>query len=384
MEAGLLLQSKFLSKFGSCVTDLLYFYFQRLDANALTVNIYKKGGGKMRKVLLVLVIISVAAFASDPRLTVLGGDSRLLVNDYLEMWAFPGLISDYNFVTGSSVTAAVGDGWFGIVDEFGDNTYGVAINHNGYEHQVLYSPGDWGVILSMDFNKFAPTDTTTQKDTEIGVAFGTDVPIFADYSDLAIEVAYDKEAVSEQDTIDTSLTNLSFGATLRGHSDGFLNLFPIISAGMEMTTDERTVDVSLQTTDIMFDFGGGHNKKVADKTNLVLGVFGGVRSLSFGGDYEDVDSQMWISIPSITGGVEQEIGKWLVFRAGAESETIYYTNGDFNSFGTAYTTNFGVGMHWDNFMMDATISEGFLHDGPYLVGGASNGFMGSLAATYNF
>jgi len=337
----------------------------------------------MRKVLLVLAVICVAAFASDPRLDVLGGDARLLVNDYLEIWAFPGLISDYNFVTGSSQTAAVGDGWFGIVDEFGGNTYGVSVNHNGYEHEVLYSPGDWGVIFSMDFNKF-PEDSTTVKETEIGVAFGTDVPIFSNYSDFAVEVVYDKEAVSEQDTIDTSLTNLSFGATLRGHSDGFLNLFPIISAGMEKTTDETVVDVSLQTTDIMFDFGGGHNKKVADKTNLVLGVFGGVRSLSYGGDHEDVDSDMWITVPEISGGVEQEIGKWLVFRAGAVSETIYYSKGDFNNFGTAYTTNFGIGMHWDNFMMDATISEGFLHNGPYMVGGNANGFMGSLAATYNF
>ncbi len=41
------------------------FYFQRLDANTLTV---------------------------------LGGDARLLVNDYLEMWAFPGLIGDYEDV----------------------------------------------------------------------------------------------------------------------------------------------------------------------------------------------------------------------------------------------------------------------------------------------
>ncbi len=338
----------------------------------------------MRKVLLVLAVISIAAFASDPRLTVLGGDARLLVNDYLEMWAFPGLISDYNFVTGSSQTAAVGDGWFGVVDEFGDNTYGVAINHNGYEHEVLYSPGDWGVILSMDFNKSPKDSVTTQKDTEIGITFGTDVPLFANYSDLSIGIAYDKAAYSQFDSIDTSETNLDFGATLRGHSDGFLNLFPIISVGMGMYTDEKTVDLSLQTTDIVFDFGGGHNKKVADKTNLVMGVFGGVRSLSYGGDYEDVDSDMWITIPEISGGVEQEIGKWLIFRAGAVSETIYYTKGDFNTLGTNYTTNFGIGMHWDNFMMDATISEGFLHDGPYMVGGNANGFMGSLAATYNF
>ena len=338
----------------------------------------------MKKVLLVLAVISIAAFASDPRLTVLGGDARLLVNDYLEIWAFPGLIGDYEFVTGSSTSPTVGNGWFGIVDDFGGNSYGVTVNHNGYEHEVLYSPGDWGVILSMDFNKFPMDSVTTKKDIEIGLAFGTDVPIFSDYSDLSIGVAYDKADYSQYDSVDTSEANLMFDATLRGHSDGFLNLFPIVSAGMEMYTDDRVVDVSLQETYFMFDFGGAHNKKVADKTNLVMGVFAGVQSNSYGGDYEDVDSDMWITIPEVSGGVEQEIGKWLVFRAGAVSTTTYYTKGDFNTFGTNYTTNFGIGMHWDNFMMDATITEGFLHNGPYMLGGNAEGFMGSLAATYNF
>ena len=93
---------------------------------------------------------------------------------------------------------------------------------------------------------------------------------------------------------------------------------------------------------------------------------------------------MWIEIPRVTGGVEQEIGKWLIFRAGAASVSEYYSTGDFNQFTSGFETNFGVGLHWDNFIMDATITEGFLHDGPYMVGGTDNGFMGSLAATYNF
>ena len=337
----------------------------------------------MKKILVIMALLAVAAFASDPRLTVLGGDARLLVNDYLEMWAYPGVIGDYEFVTGTSTDATVGNGWFGIVDGFGDNTYGLTVNHNGYEHEVLFSPGGWGAILSLDFNKFAPDSITTQKDIEIGVAWGTDVPIFADYSDLSFGIVYDK-ASWDVDSVATSMSDIAFAASLRGHGNDFFNLFPIITVGMEMNTDETTEDVSLQTTDFYFDFGAGRNKKVADKTNLVLGVFGGLESLSYGGDYVDVDSDMWITIPRITGGVEQEIGKWFIFRAGATSTTNYYTKGDFNSFNTGYTTNFGVGMHWDNFIMDATISEGFLHDGPYMVGGNANGFMGSLAATYNF
>lgn len=337
----------------------------------------------MRKVLVILALLAVAAFASDPRLTVLGGDARLLVNDYLEMWAYPGVIGDYECVTGGSESGGdVTDGWFGIVDHFGDNTYGVTINHNDYSHKVLFSPGNWGAILSMDFDKY-PDEDATVKEMAIGAAWGTDVSLLADYSDLALMVGYDKYSVDSLE-VETSETDIMFGASLRGHGNDFFNLFPIISAGVEMYTDDQGEDMNFKTTLVAFDFGAGHNKKVADKTNLVMGAFAGLESVSYGGDFGDVDSQMWISVPTLTAGVEQEIGKWLIFRAGGVSETQYYSSGDFNQFSNSFETNFGVGMHWDNFVMDATIGEGFLHDGPYMVGGVGNGFMGSLAATYNF
>jgi len=341
----------------------------------------------MRKVIIVLGLLAVAAFASDPRLTVLGGDARLLVNDYLEMWAYPGVIGDYEFVTGGSETAgSVSDGWFGIVDGLGGNTYGVTVNHNDYSHEVLFSPGGWGAIVSLDFNKFAPTDSTTEKDMRFGVAWGTDVPFLSDYSDLAIAAGIDNSSIDFNDD-DWSSQDINFGASLRGHGDDFFNLFPIISAGMNMHNVNTFVDSSFSVTDVTFDVGAGRNKKVGDNTNLVLGVFSGVQSTSYSGDYPEngtPDSEMWIEIPRITGGVEQEVGKWVVFRAGAVSTTNYYARGDFNQFTTNFDTNFGVGLHWDNFIVDATINEGFLHDGPYMVGGNANGFMGSLAATYNF
>jgi len=340
----------------------------------------------MKKVITILVLVAVAAFASAPRLTVLGGDARLLVNDYLEMWAYPGVIGDYEFVTGNSETAGNdSDGWFGIVDGLGGNAYGVTINHNDYSHEVLFSPGGWGAIVSMDFSKF-PNDSTTQKDIRLGMAWGTDVSFLSDYSDLAFSAGFDNTSIDFNDD-NWSSRDISFGASLRGHGNDFLNLFPIISADVNMHSVDTYVDSTFSVTDITFNAGGGRNRKVADKTSLILGVFSGIQFTSYSGDYaggETPDSEMWIEIPRITGGVEQEIGKWVVFRAGAVSTTNYYARGDFNQLTNAFDTNFGVGLHCDNFIIDATITEGFLHSGPYMVGGNANGFMGSLAATYNF
>ncbi len=337
----------------------------------------------MRKALTVLVMLAVAAFASDPRLTVLGGDARLMLDDYLEMWAYPGVIGDYEFVTGSSETdQSISDGWFGMTKNFGETTFGVTINHDDYMHEFIFSPGGWGAILSIDYRKFTNEDENYQKETAIGLAWGTEIGLFGDYTDLALGVGYDKTSIDIEE-VNPYYGNLNAGASVRGHQDTFFNLFPIISVGLNQSSNgDDENDYSIST--ISFDLGAGHNHMIAPKTQFVAGAFVGVASLSYGGDYEDMDSQMTITIPRLTGGVEQSIGKWFILRAGATSNTQYWSSGDSNDFSTSFNTNFGVGLKWDNFILDATIGEDFLHDGPYMIGGVGNGFLGQVAATYNF
>lgn len=338
----------------------------------------------MRKALTVLVMLAVAAFASDPRLIVLGGDARLMLDDYLEMWAYPGVIGDYEFVTGSSETGqSISDGWFGVTKNFGETTFGLTINNNDYMHEFIFSPGGWGAILSIDYAKFFNEDDNYQKETAIGLAWGTEIALFGDYTDLALGFGYDKSKTDDEENFNPYAGNLDAGASVRGHQDSFFNLFPIISAGLnQYSYGNDDTDLSIST--ISFDLGAGHNHMVAPKTQFVAGAFVGVSSLSYGGDFEDMDSEMSITIPRLTGGVEQSIGKWFVLRAGATSNTQYWSSGDNNEFTTSFNTNFGVGLKWDNFILDATIGEDFLHDGPYMVGGVGNGFLGQVAATYNF
>ncbi|MFO7626806.1 MAG: hypothetical protein R6V62_06085 [Candidatus Fermentibacteraceae bacterium] len=337
----------------------------------------------MRKALTVLVMLAVAAFASDPRLFVLGGDARLMLDDYLEMWAYPGVIGDYEFVTGESETDQnISDGWFGMTKNFGGTTFGLTINHNDYMHEFIFSPGGWGAILSIDYGKFYNEEEIYQKEAAIGLAWGTEIALFGDYTDLALGVGYDKTNIDIED-VNPYYGDLNFGASVRGHQDSFFNLFPIISVGFNQGSngdDENDYSIS----NISFDLGAGHNHMIAPKTQFVAGAFVGVTSISYGGDYEDMDSQMIITVPRLSGGVEQSIGKYFILRAGATSNTQYWSWGDTNELTTGFNTNFGVGLKWDNFILDATIAEDFLHDGPYMVGGVGNGFLGQVAATYNF
>lgn len=339
----------------------------------------------MKKATLVLALLAVAALASDPRLMVLGNDARLLNNDYLEMWAYPGTVGDYEFVTGSSNNpGGNADGWFGMTKDFGGQTFGVTVNHSGYSHEVLYSPGGWGAILSLNYDKYYNVEENYETEMAIGLAWGTDIDLFGNYSDLALGLTYEDDSEDIED-VNPYETELGFGAGVRGHQDDFFNLFPIINVSYNQFAVGDD-DMEQTMSDIMFDFGAGHNAMIAEKTNLISGAFVGVMSRSYGGDgNEDVDSDMYIYIPSLKGGVEQEVSHWLTFRAGAQSYTTYHSSGDDNDLTTSYGTYFGLGFNWSNFTLDGTITDGFLHDGPYLMGGdGSNGFLSTVAATYTF
>lgn len=342
----------------------------------------------MKAALFMVLVLTIAAFASYPRLATLGGDSRLMLEDYVEMWAYPGTISEYEFATGQSDGTSDVDGWFGLIKNFDGTTFGATVNH-GSMLEVLYHPGNWGLIVGVDFEKTSdPAESLEVKDMAFDADWGTEVGMFGDYSDLAIGVGYGKNTTAIGEAPETGNGSLGFGASIRGHRDGLINLFPVISAGVDIQTvidgDDDTEDA--KATTISIDFGAGHNHMVGPKTTIVVGFFGGVTSTSYSGDaYEGWDSRMHVIIPRITGGVEQQIGRWIAFRAGVSSVTDYDSQGDTSSFTTDYSTDFGVGFTWENFALDATITEGFLHDGPYMIGGdGGNGFMSELAATYTF
>jgi len=340
----------------------------------------------MKLALIAVLAFAIAVSASYPRLVTLGGDARLMISDYVEMWAYPGTISGYQFVTGQSDSPqSVGDGWFGMVRDFDGTTMGATINH-GNNLEFLVHPGSWGLIVGVTYDKTTVDSVTNVKTTGFDANWGTDVGLFGDYSDLAIGFGYNKVATTMSD-VSTGPSDLTVGASVRGHQDSFFNLFPIISADLTMHTVDDGIDSTAneKTTDIAFDLGAGYNHMIAPKTCLVMGVFAGLSDETYSGPMgDDMDSQMNVTIPRITGGVEQMIGKFFVLRAGATSNSVYHKQGDGNSFATNFSTNFGIGLKWDNFTMDATINEGFLHAGPYIVGGQSNGFMGQLAATYTF
>jgi len=358
--------------------------------------------GNMKLTVCVLAVLVGAGLAIDgPRLNVLTGDARLMLDDFSEIWAYPGTMAKYQFgiVTSeqpNDESSEWGLGWFGGVMDVEGTTWGATHNHDGNLLEVLYHGGSYGLIVGVDYAS-TPADTgeaSANGEDAMGfnVAFGTEIDLFGDYTDLAVGAGYSSLELSDVEYTLTKDTDLNIGASVRGHMDGLFNLFPIISAGFSQLKnefyDEGDAEYSETQSVISLDFGAGINKMYAPNTQVVFGAFMGLTNTSFSTDQEDMDaadSQMSLEILDLDASVEQHLLRWLVLRGGAGSVTSYSKTGDADAtIGTSVDSRFGLGVEVGNFTIDADISQSFLHDGPYLVGGQGNGFLGNIACTYEF
>jgi hypothetical protein len=355
--------------------------------------------GNMKLTVCVLAVLVGAGLAIDgPRLNVLTGDARLMLDDFSEIWAYPGTMAKYQFgiVTSESANDEMdefGLGWFGGVMDIDGVTWGATHNHNGNLLEILYHGGSYGLIVGVDYSS-QPADTSGEINGEdtmgFDVTFGTDIDLFGDYTDLAIGAGYGSVEAKDVEFTLSKDTDLNLGASVRGHMDGLFNLFPIISVGFSQLKneiyDEGDFAGSTTTSTISLDFGAGINKMYAPSTQVVFGAFMGLDNTSYSVDEGDApDSHMKLDILDLKASVEQHLFRWLAFRGGANSVTSYDKTGDADAvIGTAIDSRFGLGIEIGNFTIDADISQSFLHDGPWLIGGDENGFLTNMACTYEF
>ncbi len=343
----------------------------------------------MRTGIIVLIVLTAFSFASDPRVTVLTGDARLLLNDFNEMWAFPGTINKYQFCSISSVSDEdMGGGnekwrlgWFGGVINSRGISWGAVYNHDEHILEVLYNPGSFGIIVGMNYTEnesvgFGPMDIFKDHHS-FSASFGTGLAFPFEYSDISLGAEYNSLKYTAAET-SSKTTEFQFDASLRGHMDhAFFNMFPVISA------DFSRLDIQDSTiiTTINADLGIATNRMIAPETRLIAGAFIGVNNSS----PEEGDKILTLNLLHIKAGIEQRINSWFLIRAGANSITNRFKEGEKETVvSTKITSRFGIGFEISNFSLDASISEGFLHNGPYMISGNLEGFLGNLSCTYYF
>lgn len=112
-------------------------------------------------------------------------------------------------------------------------------------------------------------------------------------------------------------------------------------------------------------------------------------------DYEYNDTY----VPVLFAALETRVNPWLTLRFGAQQGAFYsweYKNNDTDYYGDAYTgsekyhhswfsMNLGAGVKLGTLMLDATLNEDFVHNGPYLISGESTSYLfPKVSATYTF
>jgi hypothetical protein len=151
------------------------------------------------------------------------------------------------------------------------------------------------------------------------------------------------------------------------------------------------------TTDygrMSFAGGIGMNYSLNEDNLLVVGL----EALGYLKESEEVkneyeNSVTTMTLPGIYIGLESKISKWLIGRFGAAQVFQSQTSSEkpeggsemeTKTYSTEFKMTFGVGIMMGNFLLDASINEGLLFDGPNFISGSTEPMANRLSLTYNF
>lgn len=94
-------------------------------------------------------------------------------------------------------------------------------------------------------------------------------------------------------------------------------------------------------------------------------------------------SATWL--PTLFGSLEWDVKSWLTGRVGAQQAMRMSSLGDNDATSNDFGYGVGVGLHFNNFDLDATLNEDFLFNGAYFISGDNtSGMFGRVTGTYRF
>ena len=180
--------------------------------------------------------------------------------------------------------------------------------------------------------------------------------------------------------------------------------FALESIKLEEKTTPAPTTYKGTENSLMIDFGAGVNYKMGDKNTIIFGVkpfrFANtnwkttVSGLS--GEYATKES--YIYVPEYNLALESQVFPWLTGRIGARQNYVFYSMTDDptgawdtvsgheivedSEYYSGFVMNCGLGFKFGKFGIDAVLSKSFLHDGPYFIGGISNGLASQISIQY--
>jgi hypothetical protein len=142
---------------------------------------------------------------------------------------------------------------------------------------------------------------------------------------------------------------------------------------------------------LMLRTGIGVEKSINEDNLLIVGleVFG-YSSVEEDNKTANVKTNVsTITLPGVYVGIESKIADWLTGRIGVKhtniSETTESTGADdLELDGSTFKVNLGLGMEFNNFLIDFAVNEGIIFDGPNLLSGSNNNLSSRISITYDF
>jgi hypothetical protein len=376
--------------------------------------------------VLLFVALSVCClsaqdtYASDARTDALVVQREYL-EDYVNFRTFPTVAARYqNLVTASLGTAAGGDDRSVGVIGAGDNTnYGVfaiylnnvtrnAPGFGAVEQQQLdltwakaFSGATIGLGLlwtKSSFNQDPAGETPIGggvNDLNNPNANQTALTAGAKFdmnSNAVLEVAgqvgwwswEEKDGAGTVISEDAGNISYSLAGRIMSEVSNRTTLVPLIKYGKMDLTADPGAGTEENVTRSMLNLGVALQYEVNGNDMLILGV---------SGDYvkdEDVaagiDESTW-SLPALFAALEFDVYSWLTVRTGARKTFDKFSDDVSNTDikDSSYSFGLGMGLHFDNFDVDATVEPDALFTGGYLFSGdASQEPLTKITATYFF
>jgi len=371
-------------------------------------------------------VMTADTYASDARLDGLAVQ-REYVDDYVNFHTFPTVAARYqNLVTASIGTAANNgtDKSVGVIGAGENTNYGVfAVYLNQVNRDVFDSIIGAGNVeqqqLDLTWAKAFSGATVgagllyTKSTVELGQERNT--PIGGGVQDLdnpnanqlaitggakidmnnnsmlelAAQVGWwsweEKDAGGNVTSEDAGNLSYMLAGRIMSELTNRTTLVPLIKyQKMDLTAKNPTGGADEDVTRSMLNLGVAMHYEVNGNDMLILGV-----SADYMKDKDmpaGVEESTW-QVPALFAALEFDVYSWLTVRTGARKTFTRFTDDttDGKISDSSYRFGLGMGLHFDNFDVDATVEPNALFTGGYLFSGDSTSDpLTKITATYFF
>ncbi len=312
---------------------------------------------KLDKYIIGIIMFSFS-FASEQRISALGGNAGFWAEDDQNLYMFPATMHNFNLAqidgNGNDASAAF---------LFGEGTKYGFIMESGSDNLInmAYGSGAWGLLLGVDLNSSEmpnpyESGQLQTSDNTISLGFGLN----AGFGEIGMSLVTASSDDGNTNTDDPSVMNIGFNLRREqsiwefSHMLVSFNLMSGENDGSYDNMSEMALGIDLyrhwtlsESSDVLFATG----LKYMSSTAKAEG--------------QDDEEESMIIFPNLTFAVETNLLEWATVRAGVNNmHNLSYTeksgDSEVKTMGeNLFSLIFGLGLEYGGFKLDLDLNPGF-------------------------